>query len=431
MKKLMYHLEYILLLPLAVMSILSAINENIVLLSVGICFFIETISYLFLVFNNKILKYSAGIIKFINGAISTVALLLLAISMLNNTAPLYYVIYALFYLSFKIFTFFFYLHYKDDLYSIIYKELSINMIMQIINLLACIIFYNFDKEENLTYMIDVLTRVVKDNYKGYDTLKFYLLVIKIVINFITSQFIAYYTASAMILILKDQKLSLKEKIKSIVDFIQKYNIGFVMGETFSTIIFINYLLKSNENEQFRYIAFFYLLIIILRAFLFIMNFIFKKKYKDDNNKFHRKKYLLLIITSAAFILFNQILNGALLTISAQNNNPNAFPIWWLVLIILPFSSYGFVLSLLSYRRARISKDAYLLSCSLLSFISSLFMLFGSIVYILAKLSETFTVIIWFILISIVIGLELFISIYSLVIGIKGLKRKEIIQENID
>ena len=427
MKKLMYHLEYILIFPLAIMSILSAINANIVLLSVGICLFIEGICYIFLVTNKNKLKAAAGIITFINGAISIVVLLLLAISMLPNTAPLYYVIYTLIYLTYKIFSYFYYRHIKDDLMSTIYKEFAVIMIMLIINLLACILFYNFDPNESLDYMIDVLVKIFVDNYTGYDTLKFYLLVIKILINFISSFFVAYYSASAMILLLKNKPLTLKEKIRSIIDFIQKYNISFIMGEIFTTIVFLSYLQNANSNEQYGYIASFYLLILVLRTLIFIWNKIITKKYKDNPYKLYRRQFILLIIVSASIILLNQSLNSVLISISTKNNNPNAFPIWWLLLIILPFSAYGFIISFLSYKRAKMNDNAYLLAYSNLSCISSMFMLFGSTIFILAKISnELLVMIIWFILLSAVIISELTISIISLIIGIKGIagKRKK-------
>ena len=164
MKKILSHLEYILIFPLAIMSMLSAINQNIVLFSVGVCLFIEGICYVFLAINKYKFRAAAGIISFINGAISIVILLLLAISMLPDVAPLYYVIYVVIYLIFKIITLIYYFRIKDDLMCIIYKEFSIVMIMLIINLLACILFYNFNQDETLDYMIDVLVKVFVDNY---------------------------------------------------------------------------------------------------------------------------------------------------------------------------------------------------------------------------------------------------------------------------
>ncbi len=426
MKKIMYHLEYILILPLAIMSILSAINENFILLLVGVGLFLEAICYIFLATNNNKLKISTGLISFINGAGSIVSLLFLAISMLPNTAPMYYIIYTLCYLIFKIFSFFYYRHIKDDLMATIYKEFSIVIIMLLINLLACIIFYNFDPDESLSYMIDMLVKIFVNNYKEYDTLKFYLLVIKIAINFITSLFVSYYSTSSLILLLKNRPLTIKEKIKSISDFIQKYNIAFIMSEIFNTIILIVYSLKITENDQYIYISFFYLLILILRTLLFFLNKLFNKKYKDDPYKLYKRQFILLIIVSTSFILFNQILNSVLITISAQNNNPNAFPIWWLFLIILPFSSYGFILSIISHKRARMNDNGYLLAYSNLSFISSMYMLFGSIIFVLARLNDNVSNILWYILLASVIIAELTISIYSLIVGIRGVigKRKK-------
>ena len=60
MKKIIYNLEYILILPLAIMSILSAINENFILLLVGVGLFLEAICYIFLATNNNKLKISTG-----------------------------------------------------------------------------------------------------------------------------------------------------------------------------------------------------------------------------------------------------------------------------------------------------------------------------------------------------------------------------------
>ena len=172
MKRILPHLEYILLLPLAIISILSGLNKNFILILVGVGFFVEGICYIFLATNKAKTRKFAGILSFINGAISIVILLFFAITMLPEVAPLYYLIYVVIYGIFKIFTFFYYLHFKDDLNFIIYKEFSIVVIMLLINLIACILLYNFDQNETLDYMIDVLVKVFVDNYTGYDTLKF-------------------------------------------------------------------------------------------------------------------------------------------------------------------------------------------------------------------------------------------------------------------
>jgi hypothetical protein len=217
---------------------------------------------------------------------------------------------------------------------------------------------------------------------------------------------------------------MKEKIKSVSDFIQKYYISFIIGEIFISFIFINYFIKSNENEQYKFISFYYLLILALRTLLFIWNFVLEKKYKNERYRLYRKQFILLIITAATFILLNQPLNSALLSIGIESNNPNAFPIWWLILIILPFSSYGFLTSILSYKRARMNDNGYLLAYSNLSFVSSLFMFFASIIHVLSKINdELANSIIWYILITIVIIAELILSIISLVIGIKGVSGK--------
>ena len=425
MKKIMYHLEYILIIPLIIMSFIFASWDNFIYYLIGICFSIMALCYILLLINKSKTKALSGIFMFINGAVFIVILLLLAISKLSNKVFWAFAIYAGIYGIFKIFSFIYYRQFKD-LKNTIYKEYSIIMIMIMINLITCMIIYNFDEDESLTYMVEILVKIFVDNYTKYDTLKFYLIVIKLALNFITSIFVAYYSSSSMILLLKNKPLTMKEKIKSVVDFIQKYYLAFIIGEIFTTIIFINYAIKSNDNEQYKYISFFYLIILFLRTLLFIWNLILEKKYKNEKYRLYRKQFILLIITAATFIILNQPLNSALLAISIENNNPNAFPTWWLILIILPFSGYGFLSSFLSYKRARMNDNAYLMAYSNLSFVSSLFMFFGSIVYIIAKLDDTPAVIIWYILITIVILAELIVSIISLVVGIKGVigKRKK-------
>ena len=68
-------------------------------------------------------------------------------------------------------------------------------------------------------------------------------------------------------------------------------------------------------------------------------------------------------------------------------------------------------------------NPYLLAYSNLSFISSMYTLFGAIVFVLAKLQDNRVTIVWIILISLIFILQTYISIKSLVIGIKGLARK--------
>lgn len=423
MKKILPHLEYILLLPLAIISILSGLNKNFILILVGVGFFVEGICYIFLATNKAKARKFAGILSFINGAISIVILLFFAITMLPEVAPLYYLIYVVIYGIFKIFTFFYYLHFKDDLNFIIYKEFSIVVIMLLINLIACILLYNFDQNETLDYMIDVLVKVFVDNYTGYDTLKFYLLIIKIALNFFTSLFVAYYSTSSLILLLKNEKLTIKNKIKSIIDFFDKYNLAFILGEIFTTIILISYFIKINDNNNNEALASFYLFILFMRTFIFIFNKVIVNKYKDDEYKIYHKQFLLLIISSSIFIILSSAFISVLSAITAINNNPFAFPIWWLLLIILPFSGYGFVNAVLSYRRAKMDDNPYLLAYSNLSFISSMYMLFGAVIFVLAKVQKDFVAIVVFILIAIIFTSQLVISIKSLIIGIQGIKGK--------
>ena len=423
MKKILPHLEYILIIPLAIISIISGINKNFVLSLVGVGLFVQGICYILLAFNNKKTGIFAGILSFINSAISVAILLLFAITMLPEVAPLYYLIYVVIYGIFKLFTLFYYMHYKDDLKMIIYKEFAIIMIMLIINLIACILLYNFDQNETLDYMIDVLVKIFVDYYTGYDTLKFYLLIIKIVLNFITSLFVAYYSTSSMILLIKNEKLTIKAKIRSIIDFFDKFNIPFIMGEIITTIILVSYYINSNDNPNNSAIATFYLVILAIRTLLFVINKIIIKKYKDDKYKIYHKQFVLLILSSITFILLSHVFLSVLITITSVNNNPFAFPIWWLMLIILPFSGYGFVNAILSYRRAKMDDNPYLLAYSNLSFISSMYTLFGAIVFVLAKLQDNRVTIVWIILISLIFILQTYISIKSLVIGIKGLARK--------
>ncbi|MBQ9899782.1 MAG: hypothetical protein IJM36_01495 [Acholeplasmatales bacterium] len=427
MKKLMYHLEYILIFPIAIILFILA-DRNLVLWSVGATFLLQAIAYMLLASNIHKIKAISGIITFINGAAGTVILLLLAISELPHKFPLYFLIYVISYMVFKIFTIFYYRYNKNDFKCIIYKEYAIIMVMFVINLIACILLYNFKEEESLDYMVDVLYRIVADNYKEYNTFKFILLVIKIIINFITSNVIAYFSASALILILKNKPLTLKGKIKAIIDFIDKYYIGFILGEIFTTIICISYFLQANKGENYQVLAYFFLLLLVLRTLIFVWDKIFKHKYKNNPYKLYRCNFILLIIVSSSFIIFYQGLNSVLITITSMKNDPNGMPLWWLLLIILPFTSYGFVNAAMSYHRAKINDDAALLASANLSFITSLYSFFGASIYFLAKF-EKIAVIGWLILISLVVILELYVSIKSLVIGIKGATGKRKKQED--
>ena len=83
--------------------------------------------------------------------------------MLPEEAPLYYIIYVIIYLIFKIFTLIYYSLNKSDLNYVVYKEYAIVVIMQIINLIACILLYNFNQEETLDYMINLLVKIFVDN----------------------------------------------------------------------------------------------------------------------------------------------------------------------------------------------------------------------------------------------------------------------------
>ena len=425
MKKTLYHLEYILIIPIAIMLFIAA-KRNLVLWSVGATFLIEAIAYLLLAINNHKIKIASGIINFINGAGAIAVLLLLAISELPSRLPMYLLIYVIAYSAIKIIMNIFYLKNKDDLTCIIYKEYGVVMIMLIINLIACMLFYSFSSEENLGYMTDVLYRIFIKQYKGYDTLKFTLLLIKIVINFITSNFVAYYSASSLILIIKDKPLHLKNKIKAIIDFIQKYQIGFIIGEIVTSIICVSYFLQYDKSDDYKVLFYFFLLIFVLRTLIFIWNLIIKKKYKNDPYKAYRINFILLIIVSASFIIFNDGLNSVLITISAQRNNSTQMPLWWLFLIILPFTSYGFVNAIMSYHRAKIDDDASLLASGNLSFVTSMYSFFGAALYLIVKFGEQVAVVVWFILIGIVTIAQFYVCIKSLIIGIKGIlgKRKK-------
>ncbi len=421
MKKIMYHLEYILILPLAIMSILSSTYEHLVLTSVAICLAIQTLCYIFLATNKHRLKVAAGVISFINGAFGIVALLLLAIANLPNEAPLYYTIYTFFYLGFKIFTFFYYMRIKNDLTATIYKEYSIVVIVLIVNLLLCILLYNFDDNENLPYMINILFKVFVEEYNGYDTLKFYLILIKIIVNFFTSTAVAYFTSSTLILILKNTPLTMRGKIQSVSNIIVKYNIPFFMSEATTTFLLINYSIRVMDNNHFTIMAIFYFVILVLKTMMFIWNASIKRNHKDEPYIVYRRQCVILLVTSAAFITLTSGMAGVLSFVTSQNNNPNAFPIWWLLLIILPFSGYGFVMSVISYRKSKIDDDPYLLAYSNLSCISSMYMLFGSLIYVISMLPATPAIITWFVLFSAVLASQLIISIKSLVIAIQGLK----------
>ena len=166
MKLILKHLEYILILPLLIMSIILGFTcDNIMLLISGgflLCF----VSYFLLIFNNKKVKIASGIISLINGPFFIVILLLLTISMVGKIIPLYYLIYSLFYLIFKIFTIIYY-RIINDLESIYYKEYSIIMISYLSNLILCILLYNYNDGNSLFYLSDLFNKLFIQNSVGY------------------------------------------------------------------------------------------------------------------------------------------------------------------------------------------------------------------------------------------------------------------------
>lgn len=400
MKKVLYHLEYILIIPLIVMSIILGMQNDFIMYALSGGFLLCFSSYLLLVLNNQKCKIISGIIQFINGPFIIVILLLLATMRLSYLIPYYYIFYVIFYLAFKIFTFIYYRINDDDYLSVVYKENALMMIIYITDLFVCILFYRFHQNELLSFIF---------------------LIVKLAFIFVTSNFSAYYSASTLIIIGKQKKMRLKEKISAVTDFIFKYNLPFIFGEIFCITITITYLIRWNENENYKYLAAFYGLYFILRTMIFIWNYILNRKYKNDPYRLYRRKFILLIVVSGSFIFFNQTLNSILLAINDISNNPNAFPTWWLLLIILPFSGYSFVNSVLSYRKARKEDDAYFLAYSNISCISSMYMLFGSCIYVLSKFeSNTYTTIVWYILLIAVVISQIIIVAISLIIGIKGI-----------
>ena len=418
MKTIFKHLEYILILPLIAFSIYLGFLNDYIMFFIGLGFILSFVSYLLLIFKNKKVKLASGIISLLNGPYFIIILLLFCISMLGVIVPLYYLIYSIAYFIFKVITIIYYAN-QEDIESIYYKEYALLMVFYLFNLIFCILLYNFNSGETLFYMIDVLTRVFVDNYTQYDTLKFYLIIIKIVVNFITSNFVAYYTASALITISKNEKLKLKDKIKAVTNFFIKYNIGFIFVELFTFIIMLNYASNMNSTNSYAVMAFYYLIILVLRLLVVIWNFILKKKYKDNQYKIYRRRFILLIITATTFLISFNALNSVFVYIS-ENNAESNVPLLWLVLIVLPFSGYGFINSILSVRKAKIEDNAYSLSISTISFVSSIYMLFGALMYLLVSLDDTAKKIIIFIIFSIATASMLFIIIRALVIGIKGI-----------
>ena len=421
MKTIFKHLEYILILPLIAFSIYLGFLNDYIMFFIGLGFILSFVSYLLLIFKNKKVKLASGIISLLNGPYFIIILLLFCISMLGVIVPLYYLIYSIAYFIFKVITIIYYAN-QDDIESIYYKEYALLMIFYLFNLIFCILLYNFNSGETLFYMIDVLTRVFVDNYTQYDTLKFYLIIIKIVVNFITSNFVAYYTASALITISKNEKLKLKDKIKAVTNFFIKYNIGFIFVELFTFIIMLNYASNMTSTNSYAVMAFYYLIILVLRLLVVIWNFILKKKYKDNQYKIYRRRFILLIITATTFLISFNALNSVFVYIS-ENNAESNVPLLWLMLIVLPFSGYGFINSILSVRKAKIEDNAYSLSISTISFVSSIYMLFGALMYLLVSLDDTAKKIIIFIIFSIATASMLFIIIRALVIGIKGISGK--------
>ena len=421
MKTIFKHLEYILILPLIAFSIYLGFLNDYIMFFIGLGFILSFVSYLLLIFKNKKVKLASGIISLLNGPYFIIILLLFCISMLGVIVPLYYLIYSIAYFIFKVITIIYYAN-QEDIESIYYKEYALLMVFYLFNLIFCILLYNFNSGETLFYMIDVLTRVFVDNYTQYDTLKFYLIIIKIVVNFITSNFVAYYTASALITISKNEKLKLKDKIKAVTNFFIKYNIGFIFVELFTFIIMLNYASNMNSTNSYAVMAFYYLIILVLRLLVVIWNFILKKKYKDNQYKIYRRRFILLIITATTFLISFNALNSVFVYIS-ENNAESNVPLLWLVLIVLPFSGYGFINSILSVRKAKIEDNAYSLSISTISFVSSIYMLFGALMYLLVSLDDTAKKIIIFIIFSIATASMLFIIIRALVIGIKGISGK--------
>lgn len=421
MKTIFKHLEYILILPLIAFSIYLGFLNDYIMFFIGLGFILSFVSYLLLIFKNKKVKLASGIISLLNGPYFIIILLLFCISMLGVIVPLYYLIYSIAYFIFKVITIIYYAN-QEDIESIYYKEYALLMVFYLFNLIFCILLYNFNSGETLFYMIDVLTRVFVDNYTQYDTLKFYLIIIKIVVNFITSNFVAYYTASALITISKNEKLKLKDKIKAVTNFFIKYNIGFIFVELFTFIIMLNYASNMTSTNSYAVMAFYYLIILVLRLLVVIWNFILKKKYKDNQYKIYRRRFILLIITATTFLISFNALNSVFVYIS-ENNAESNVPLLWLVLIVLPFSGYGFINSILSVRKAKIEDNAYSLSISTISFVSSIYMLFGALMYLLVSLDDTAKKIIIFIIFSIATASMLFIIIRALVIGIKGISGK--------
>lgn len=424
MMKILKHLEYILIIPLAIISIISGIGKNYILSLVGIYLLVQGICYIFLAINKNQAKILSSILSFINNFLGTIILLFFAISMLPEEAPLYYIIYVIIYLIFKIFTLIYYSLNKSDLNYVVYKEYAIVVIMQIINLIACILLYNFNQEETLDYMINLLVKIFVENYKEYDTVKFYLLLIKIAINFITSLFVAYYSTSSLISTIKQNKLSFKSNIKEVFNFFTRFELTFIFSEIFTIFIYIFYLIKGFESEYHLALSNFYLYIIIARLFIFIFHKIVIKKYKDNEFKIYKKDSLLLLIESSSMLIFYHSLSTVLFFISTYNDNNLTIPIWWLILIMLPFSSYGFINSVLTYKKAKRNNDPYLNSSANLSLVTSMYTLFGTIVSLISILDNYAVSIIWRILLIIIEVLLVIIPVRSLIKAIRCIKLKE-------
>ena len=386
---------------------LAGIFNNWLYAIYGVPFLINSISICLSYFNKKTLKASS-IVEFINSPIAMVILLIAAISNYLIIGELPFKIFITIYLAYRIATTIIYgiKASKENDYLLESKfNLSLVSLIYIVNLVLYV-FLNVPENEELNRIF---------------------ILIKILVNAITTVMVAYYSLSYLVVSFAEERLKMKAKILAVAKFFTKYSVGFIFGSLFLFIAFMVNLFTSKDNQVHQYLAAFYIVIFIIRLVTFIWNKSLEKKVQDPYT-LSKRKNVLLIVNSAFFIASSETLFGGLTALSVERYG-NSMSWWFFLAFMFPFMVFNFIHAIINKKAAKKIDNAYIEVDADQSLLTSIYTLFAGITFFMKFIpDENLRGIIYIYILFTIIILQPGIFVGSLVKGIIGVRGKRDIQE---
>ena len=415
-EKTVKHVEWIISLFLLIVTIYQSIIGKSLFFLVSSIFLSETIVYFLAAINKQTLKVSSVIQFFHSPLVMVVLLLSIFLNGEANHLPITFITIGLCLIVKAVIVNYYYAKYKNDNLNNNYSN----------NYVIYARIYN--GLTSLLYLINLLVVCITKNIIKDDTIVI-LFIIMILINAISTFFVAFFSLSFLITAFIERVLSFKEKIIAVSKFFVVHDLGFIVGEMFSLMASIVCFINISKSDFFSILWLFYTLFFTVKLVEFIWVKKIGKKY-SDTLIISKKKNKILLFNSIVFFVSSDLLSSTLALLSSLKFS-STIPVWFFVGFMFPFSILNIVLCLIHRRGARHHDDAYMDATADQTLITSLISLLAGISYFFKFFNtESLADTIWVSLSGLVMLIINASLVYSFVRAIRGLGGRRKVQKSI-